>query len=41
MAVIVTRELAKKVGEEDLAHMFAEVEGLSDEEARRALIEEK
>jgi amino acid adenylation domain-containing protein len=40
MAVVITENQAKKVGPEDLARMLAELEALSDEEARQRLADE-
>ncbi len=37
MAVVVTQNQAKKAGEEETAHMLAELEALSDEEAQQLL----
>ena len=37
MAVVITQNQAKKVGQEELARMLSELEGLSDEEAQRLL----
>ena len=40
MAVVITENMAKKAGDEELAHMLTELESLSDEEAQRLLAEE-
>ncbi len=40
MAVVITRNQAKKVGDEHLDRMFTELEALSDEEAQRLLSQE-
>jgi amino acid adenylation domain-containing protein len=40
MAVVITENMAKKAGDEELARMLAELESLSDEEAKRRLAEE-
>jgi acyl carrier protein len=40
MAVVITENMAKKAGDEELARMLAELESLSDEEAQRRLAEE-
>ena len=40
MAVVITQNQAKKVGQEDPARMLTEVEALSDEEAQRLLAQE-
>jgi acyl carrier protein len=41
MAMVITQNLAKKVGEEELACMLTELDSLSDEEARQRLAEEE
>jgi len=41
MAVVITENMAKKAGDEELARMFAELESISDEEARKRLADEK
>jgi len=41
MAVVITENMAKKVGDEELALMLAELESLSDEEARKRLADEE
>ena len=40
MAVIITENQAKKVGQEEMARMLAELEPLSDEQAQRLLLQE-
>ncbi|MFQ5683991.1 MAG: amino acid adenylation domain-containing protein, partial [Candidatus Binatia bacterium] len=40
MAVVITRNMRKKAGDEELARMLTEVESLSDEEAKRLLARE-
>jgi len=40
MAVVITKNMAKKVGDKELAHMLAELKSLSNEEAQRRLAEE-
>ncbi len=40
MAVVITKNMAKKAGDKELARMLAELESLSDEEAQRRLAEE-
>ncbi len=40
MAVVITENMAKKVGDEELALMLAELESISDEEARQRLADE-
>ena len=40
MAVVITENMAKKAGDEELARMLAELESLSDEEARQRLADE-
>ena len=39
MAVVITENIAKKAGDEELARMLAELESISDEEAQRRLAE--
>ncbi|MEE9569909.1 MAG: phosphopantetheine-binding protein [Candidatus Binatia bacterium] len=41
MAVVITENMAKKAGDEELALMLAELESLSDEEARKRLADEE
>ena len=41
MAVIITQNMGKEAGGKELARMLSELDTLSDEEARRALTEEK
>ncbi len=41
MAVVITENMAKKVGDEELVLMLAELESLSDEEARMRLADEE
>jgi len=41
MAVIITENMAKKAGEKELACMLAELESISDEEARKRLADEE
>ncbi len=41
MAVVITENMAKKVGGEELARMLAELESISDEEAQRQLVDER
>jgi amino acid adenylation domain-containing protein len=41
MAVVITENMAKKTGDEELARMLAELESLSDEEAQRRLANER
>ena len=41
MAVVITENMANKVGHEELARMLAELESLSDEEARKQLADEE
>jgi len=40
MAVVITENMAKKAGEKELANMMAELESISDEEARKRLADE-
>ena len=40
MAVVITENMAKKVGDKELARMLTELESLSEEEAQRRLAEE-
>ncbi len=41
MAVVITENMAKKAGGEELARMLAELESISDEEARKRLAEDR
>ncbi|MCZ6626467.1 MAG: AMP-binding protein, partial [Deltaproteobacteria bacterium] len=41
MAVVITENMAKKAGGEELARMLAELESISDEEARQRLADEE
>jgi amino acid adenylation domain-containing protein len=40
MAVVITENMAKKAGDEELARMLAELESISDEDARQRLADE-
>ncbi len=41
MAMVITENMAKKAGDEALARILAELESISDEEARKHLAEEE
>jgi len=41
MGVVITENMAKKAGDEELAHMLDELESLSDEEARKRLADKE
>ncbi len=41
MAVVITENMAKKAGDEELARMLAELESISNEEARKQFAEEE
>ncbi|MFQ5684962.1 MAG: AMP-binding protein, partial [Candidatus Binatia bacterium] len=41
MAVVITENMAKKAGNKELAHMLAELESISNEEARKRLADEE
>ena len=41
MAMVIMENMAKKSGDEELARMLAELESISDEEARKQLADEE